>query len=161
MPVPEAVAIGGGRDGAQNGADPARIVADAELGGGNGELPGLVAQPQIAGECQSQAATEAEAVDHRNRGLDALGERLEGCMIESVVGMLSAARARGFEFGYVGASRKRACSRPPQHHDTDAVIGLCPRDQTGQRAPQCSRQRIHAGGVVDRDRRYAVADVEV
>jgi hypothetical protein len=127
---------------------PARIVTEAELGGGDGELGLVVGKPDVRAQGDAKAAAEAEPVDHGDGRLGAAGERRERGVAERIVSRRLFAGSGGVEFGNVGPGREGPLARAPQDNHADRVVPLRLSDAGGQGLPHDRREGVHACRVV-------------
>ena len=80
------------------------VVAEAELRRRDAELRGLAAVAQVASKRDLHAAAQAVAVDHGERGLERVLDRVQHAVEEIIVlGYRAAVRAHVFEFRNIRA----------------------------------------------------------
>ena len=139
--------------------DHEREEADVDLG--RAEPRGVLGDDQVAGEGDAERAGQDVAGRGDDRGLAQLAELDEDLGEEAGGEVLVSGWRVGREAAEVAARREHLLVRRGEHHDPCVVVVLDRAERVEELREQLIGQRVARLGIVQRDGRDAVCDIEL
>ena len=127
-------------------------VADAQPHRRDAEFRVVRGEAQVTTRRDANAATNAPAVDHRNRRLAAFSQAPARKVGDCLVMRVAVRRRPGLlELRYVGAGDERRLARAVQHDDPNLWISLETVENRRNRLPHLKRYGVATRRIVERD----------